>query len=85
VSAARNVAGNQRLTAGAAILLLVALAAESVTVIAMGQLLAPHIVIGMLLIPLVILKLATTGYRFVVAAGTVLGFASLSLANSWLG
>jgi hypothetical protein len=42
-------------------------------------------VIGMLHIPLVILKLATTGYRFVVAAGTMLGFASLSLAHSWLG
>ena len=61
---ARNVIGNQRLTAAVAALLLVVLAAEGITILAIGQLLAPHIVIGMLLVPLVVLKLASTGYRF---------------------
>jgi hypothetical protein len=60
----RNVVGNQRLTATLGALLLLVLAAETLTLVSLGQLLAPHIVIGVLLIPLVIAKLATTGYRF---------------------
>ncbi len=61
----RNIVGNQRLTAGLAVLLILVLGAEGVTILAIGQLLAPHIVIGVLLIPLVMAKLASTGYRFV--------------------
>jgi hypothetical protein len=44
--------------------LLVLLAAEGVTIPFIGSLLGPHIFIGMLLIPPVALKLASTGYRF---------------------
>jgi hypothetical protein len=63
--AARDgVAGNARLTGGAAALLLVLLAAEGATILLIGRLLGPHIFIGMLLIPPVGLKLASTGYRF---------------------
>jgi len=59
-----GVAGNARLTGGAAAALLVLLAAEGATIPFIGQLLGPHIFIGMLLIPPVLLKLGSTGYRF---------------------
>jgi hypothetical protein len=48
-----------------AALLLVALAAEGVTILSVGSMLAPHIFIGVLLVPIVALKIASTGYRFV--------------------
>lgn len=47
-----------------AVLLLLALAAEGVTILSVGSMLAPHIFIGVLLIPIVALKLGSTGYRF---------------------
>lgn len=56
--------GNARLTGSVAIALLVLLAAEGATIPFIGQLLGPHIFIGMLLIPPVALKMASTGYRF---------------------
>jgi len=59
-----GVAGNARLTGAAAAALLVLLAAEGATIPFIGQLLGPHIFIGMLLIPPVLLKLGSTGYRF---------------------
>jgi hypothetical protein len=59
-----GVAGNARLTGGIAAALLVLLAAEGATIPFIGQLLGPHIFIGMLLIPPVLLKLGSTGYRF---------------------
>jgi hypothetical protein len=59
-----GVAGNARLTGGVAALLLLLLAAEGATIPFIGPLLGPHIFIGMLLIPPVALKLASTGYRF---------------------
>lgn len=59
-----RVLGNARLTGGAAALLLLLLALEGATIPFIGRLLGPHIFIGMLLIPPVLLKLATTGYRF---------------------
>ena len=59
-----GVAGNARLTGAAAAALLVLLAAEGATIPFIGQLLGPHIFIGMLLIPPVALKMASTGYRF---------------------
>ena len=46
-------------------MLLVLLAAEGVTILSIRPLLSAHIVIGVLLIPPVALKLASTGYRFV--------------------
>ena len=55
--------GNERLTAHTAVVLLVLLAAEGATIIAIGQLLVPHVFIGFLLIPPVALKLASVGWR----------------------
>lgn len=60
-----GVAANSRLTAAAAAVLLVLLAAEGATILRVRALLTPHVFIGMLLIPPVLLKTATTGYRFV--------------------
>jgi hypothetical protein len=57
--------GNARLTGAVAVALLVLLAAEGLTIPFIGQLLGPHIFIGLLLLPPVALKLASTGYRFV--------------------
>jgi len=59
-----GVAGNARLTGGAAAMLLVLLALEGATIPFIGSLAGPHIFIGMLLIPPVLLKLGSTGYRF---------------------
>ena len=56
--------GNRRLTAATAAILLVLLAAEGVTLLAIGPLVSAHVFIGMLLLPLVGVKLASTGYRF---------------------
>jgi hypothetical protein len=60
-----GVAGNARLTGGAAAMLLVLLALEGATIPFIGSLTGPHIFIGMLLIPPVGLKLGSTGYRFI--------------------
>ena len=57
--------GNERLTAAAGVLLLVLLAALGVTIVRNGQLLWLHLFLGMLLIGPVLLKLGSTGYRFV--------------------
>ena len=59
-----GVAGNARLTGAVAAGLLVLLAAEGATIPFIGSLVGPHIFIGMLLIPPVLLKLGSTGYRF---------------------
>jgi len=61
----RRVEANSRLTglAGGALFLLLAL--EGATVIGVRRLLAAHLFIGLLLVPPVLLKMATTGYRFV--------------------
>jgi hypothetical protein len=59
-----GVEGNSRLTGGTAVILLVLLAAEGATIPFIGQLLGPHVFIGMLLLPPVLLKLGSTGYRF---------------------
>jgi hypothetical protein len=59
-----GVAGNARLTGAVAVALLVLLAAEGVTIPFIGQLLGPHMFIGLLLIPPVALKMGSTGYRF---------------------
>jgi hypothetical protein len=61
---ADGVVGNARLTAAVAAALLVLLAAEGATIPFIGQLLGPHVFIGMLLLGPVALKLASTGYRF---------------------
>jgi hypothetical protein len=57
-------AANSRITGGAAAMLLVLLALVGATIPFIGQLVGPHVFIGLLLIPPVALKLASTGYRF---------------------
>jgi hypothetical protein len=57
-------AGNERLTAATATVLFVLLAVEGVTILFLRPLLSLHVFVGMLLIPPVALKLASTGYRF---------------------
>ena len=61
----RGPAGNARLTAATGVVLLALFAIEGVTLISLRPLLTLHVFIGMLLIPPVALKLASTGYRFV--------------------
>ncbi|MGA2835233.1 MAG: hypothetical protein ABSF84_01420 [Acidimicrobiales bacterium] len=55
---------NTRLTASVAALLLVLLAAEGFTVVRVGRLLTVHVFIGMLLVPPVLVKMASTLWRF---------------------
>jgi hypothetical protein len=57
--------GNEVLTSAVAVVLVVLLVAEGVTIIRMRGLVTVHMFIGMVLIPPVLLKLASTGYRFV--------------------
>ena len=57
--------GNARLTASTGVVLLVLLAVEGVTILAIRPLLSLHVFIGLMLIPPVALKLSVTGYRFV--------------------
>jgi hypothetical protein len=57
--------GNEILTSAAAAVLTVLLAVEGITIIRMGGLVGVHMFIGLLLIPPVLLKLASVGYRFV--------------------
>jgi len=60
----RGPAGNSRLTATTGVVLLALLAVEGATLISLGPLLPAHVFVGVLLIPPVLLKLASTGYRF---------------------
>jgi hypothetical protein len=57
-------AGNARLTAANAAVLLVLLAAEGVTILRVRQLLSPHVFIGVILIPPVLVKVGSTTWRF---------------------
>jgi hypothetical protein len=56
--------GNEILTSAAAVVLTLLLIAEGVTIVLIGDLLSAHMFIGMALIPPVLLKLGSTGYRF---------------------
>jgi hypothetical protein len=70
VSRLRNVLvggsdGNERLTAAAAVVLSVLLIAEGLTLLGgVRRFLVPHVFIGLLLIPPILLKLGSTGWRF---------------------
>src|SRR5438093_9615604 len=55
--------GNEQLTAIVATLLLVLLAIEGATLLNLQSLLTMHAFVGMLLIPIVALKVASTGWR----------------------
>jgi hypothetical protein len=57
-------AGNERLTAATGVVLLVLLAVIGVTLLRLHGLLWVHLFVGMLLIPPVLLKMGSTGYRF---------------------
>jgi hypothetical protein len=62
--AADPVEGNTRLTAAVAIVLLVLLAAEGATLLALHSLLRVHVYLGLVLVPPVLLKIGSTLYRF---------------------
>jgi hypothetical protein len=62
---ASGVEANSRLTAGAGGLLLLLLAAEGVTILSVRGMLGAHVFIGMLLVPPVLVKVGSTGLRFV--------------------
>jgi len=57
--------GNERLTAATGATLIVLLAVIGVTILRIRPLLSVHLFVGMLLIPPVVLKMTSTGYRFV--------------------
>src|SRR3954469_13445077 len=56
--------GNELLTSAIAVVLTGLLGAEGITVVNMRGLVSVHMFIGLVLIPPVLLKLASTGYRF---------------------
>ncbi len=56
-------AGNARLTARTAVVLLVLLAFEGATILSIRALLLPHVFLGFLLVPPVLLKLGSVGWR----------------------
>lgn len=60
----RGVDGNARMTALLGVIVLVAFAIESITVIDVRQMFTWHVFVGLFIVPVVCFKLATTGYRF---------------------
>jgi len=60
----QGVEANGRLTAMTGAVLLVLLAAEGITILHISALLAFHVVIGMVLVPLVLVKIGSTTWRF---------------------
>ncbi|HLI57515.1 MAG TPA: hypothetical protein VKY26_10865, partial [Actinomycetota bacterium] len=61
--------GNRRLTSLTGALLLVLLFLEGLTLPLIHRLVQPHIFLGMVLVPPIALKLASTGYRFLMYYG----------------
>ena len=60
-----NPGGNERLTAIVAVLLLVPIVVELATILlGVHTFMSLHVFLGLLLIPVVLLKLASTGWRF---------------------
>lgn len=62
---ALGVEGNARLTGSLGAVLFIALVVEGITIIVRHSLLSAHVFVGMLLVPLVLLKTGSTAYRFV--------------------
>lgn len=60
-----STAGNERLTAATGILLILLLAVIGLTLLRLRSLISVHLFVGLLLIPPIALKLASTGYRFI--------------------
>lgn len=65
VSRTGGTVGNERVTGMVAAVLLVLLSAEGVTILFLGELFSVHQFVGLLLLGPVLLKFASTGYRFV--------------------
>jgi hypothetical protein len=63
--------GNEQLTAIVGTLLLIVLAIESATLLNLRSLLTMHAFVGMLVIPIVALKFASTGWRMLFATLTL--------------
>jgi hypothetical protein len=59
-----GVEANARLTAVNAVVLLVLLAAEGFTLLGIHQMLTPHVFVGMVLVPPVLVKVGSTTWRF---------------------
>jgi hypothetical protein len=59
-----GVEANARLTAVNAVVLLVLLAAEGFTLLGIHQMLSPHVFVGMVLVPPVLVKVGSTTWRF---------------------
>lgn len=59
-----GVEANQRLTASTAVVLFVLLFVEGVTVLRVRSLIRPHVLVGMLLVPPILVKIGSTFYRF---------------------
>lgn len=59
-----GVEANERLTSANAVLLLLLLAVEGATVLSVRSLLSAHVFVGGVLVPLVVVKMGTTFYRF---------------------
>jgi hypothetical protein len=59
-----GIEGNEILTSAVAALLTVLLAVEGITIILIGNLLSLHMFLGLVLIGPLVLKLSSTGYRF---------------------
>jgi len=64
VGESAGVLANARLTGVAGAVLLVLLALEGATILRIHALITAHVFLGMLVIPMVLLKTMTTGYRF---------------------
>lgn len=59
-----GVDGNARLTGSFAAVLFILLAAEGATIVSIHRLLSPHVFVGVVLIPPVLVKIGSTGWRF---------------------
>jgi hypothetical protein len=57
--------GNEILTSATAVVLTLLLAVVGITLLSLRSLLSMHMFVGLLVIPPILLKLASTGYRFV--------------------
>ncbi len=57
--------GNEQLTAITGVVLILLLAVIGVTILRIGQLISVHLFLGLLLLGPVVLKMASTGYRFI--------------------
>lgn len=60
-----GVVGNSRLTATVGVVLFVALLVEGITILDVNSMFAVHAFVGLFLVPVSLLKMVSTGYRFI--------------------